>query len=114
MQIPNFQYIICWTSVFPNLTRVFPNSDGDGAVGGQVGTVRVLRWCSLAFFVWQHLQQHDNITVQKLSPINEPGSRWWKLGNNQEGCAFDKPSQNRIVKLVGRELKARCTPLSQN
>ncbi len=51
---------------------------------------------------------HDewHITFDTLEPFNEPSSPWWRAGGWQEGCRFDRPAQDRLVRLVGERLRA--------
>jgi O-glycosyl hydrolase len=57
--------------------------------------------------VTQHFHTQWNITFDSITPLNEPVTGWWKYGNQQEGCHFDRSSQSRIVGLLGRELASR-------
>lgn len=54
---------------------------------------------------------HDDwgVTFRTVTPFNEPSARWWRAGNNQEGCGF-RDDQPRMVKLLGESLKARGLP----
>jgi hypothetical protein len=43
--------------------------------------------------VAEHFDAHWNVTFDTVTPLNEPGAGWWKHGNQQEGCHFDRASQ---------------------
>ena len=47
--------------------------------------------------VAQFLEERYGITVESISPFNEPSSDWWKYGGRQEGCFFSRPSMARLV-----------------
>lgn len=49
------------------------------------------------------------VTFRTVTPFNEPSARWWRAGNNQEGCGF-RDNQPQMVKLLGEALKARGLP----
>jgi O-glycosyl hydrolase len=62
-------------------------------------------------------QYHDNwgITFRTVEAFNEPSAYWWKFGadvtnNNgtlQEGCGFDRTTQNSFVKTLGASLASK-------
>jgi len=54
--------------------------------------------------VVKHFRDAWGITFQTLEPFNEPTGDW-KFGNNQEGCNFDRPTQNIIIKAVAKALR---------
>lgn len=45
------------------------------------------------------------IEFRTFSPLNEPSDHWWRKGNNQEGCHFDKDKQNLLLKEVASRLR---------
>ncbi len=47
------------------------------------------------------------IHFQTVSPMNEPTGNYWTYGGWQEGCHFDRPSQNLMVKQMGQALAAK-------
>ena len=60
--------------------------------------------------VTAHFHHDFNITFDSVTPLNEPVTGWWKYGNQQEGCHFDKSSQSRIVGLTGKALRSKGLP----
>lgn len=54
--------------------------------------------------VTRHLRETDSVVFRTLTPFNEPNSTWWKAGNNQEGCMFNRASQPRMIQELGRRL----------
>ena len=54
-----------------------------------------------------HFASKSNLSFDTVTPLNEPISSWWKRGNDQEGCHFDRSSQSKIVQLLGDALQAR-------
>ncbi len=55
--------------------------------------------------VAQHYHDAWGVTFETLDPLNEPASHWWRRGGWQEGCRFDRPAQDRIVRLTGQALR---------
>ena len=45
------------------------------------------------------------IEFRTFAPLNEPGDHWWRKGNNQEGCHFDRDKQNLLLKEVASRLR---------
>ena len=64
--------------------------------------------------VVRHFRDTWKINFRDLSPLNEPSADWWKFGNHQEGCHFDPPHQNAIIKETIAALRRRGlqTPVS--
>lgn len=52
------------------------------------------------------------LTFDAVTPLNEPVSSWWRYGNGQEGCHFDRDKQSQAVAAVGRALAAAAAPPS--
>jgi O-glycosyl hydrolase len=50
------------------------------------------------------------LTFAAVTPLNEPVSPWWKYGNGQEGCHFDRDKQSQIVAQLGKALRAAGAP----
>lgn len=44
------------------------------------------------------------IRFEMVSPLNEPMGTWWVYGNWNEGCHFDRPQQNLLIKEFGQAL----------
>jgi O-Glycosyl hydrolase len=57
--------------------------------------------------VVKHFRDSWGITFKTLTPLNEPVSTWWSLGNNQEGMHFDRSNQNTILSQVNASLAAK-------
>jgi hypothetical protein len=57
--------------------------------------------------VAQHYHDTWGITFRTIEPFNEPVAGWWKFGGNQEGCGFDRATQNSFVKTLGASLAAK-------
>jgi O-glycosyl hydrolase len=56
--------------------------------------------------VTQHFAQ-QNILFRDVEPFNEPSAGWWKFGGNQEGCHFDRSTQNTLVSKLGANLAGK-------
>jgi O-glycosyl hydrolase len=57
--------------------------------------------------VVQHFQDDWGVPFQTLSPFNEPNATWWTFGGGQEGCHFDRSTQNTVLPIVGAALANR-------
>lgn len=57
--------------------------------------------------VVKHFRDSWGITFKTLTPLNEPVSTWWSLGNNQEGMHFDRANQDTILSQVNASLAAK-------
>lgn len=57
--------------------------------------------------VVKYFDEELGMHFRTLSPINEPVDPVWYNGNGQEGCTFNRASQNRILKEVGKELERK-------
>ncbi|CAI6077187.1 hypothetical protein PAECIP112173_02467 [Paenibacillus sp. JJ-100] len=57
--------------------------------------------------VVKHFRDHWGITFDTVTPLNEPISNWWKLGNDQEGMHFGRAEQNAILSQVQASLNAK-------
>jgi O-glycosyl hydrolase len=57
--------------------------------------------------VVKHFRDQWGITFDTVTPLNEPVSTWWKLGNDQEGMHFDRAEQNTILSQVQASLNAK-------
>jgi len=56
--------------------------------------------------VTEHFADSEGITFDLLDPLNEPENPWFRTGN-QEGAAFDQPSQDELINRVGQSLAAK-------
>jgi O-glycosyl hydrolase len=56
--------------------------------------------------VVKHFKDQWGITFSTLEPLNESEADWWKSKGSQEGCHFDRSSQDKIIKEVYKSLKA--------
>lgn len=50
--------------------------------------------------VVQHFHEEWGITFSTLEPLNESEANWWKANGSQEGCHFDRSSQEKIIQEV--------------
>jgi len=57
--------------------------------------------------VAQHFQDDLDIQIRTVDPLNEPSAVFWKFGNRQEGCHFDRGTQNTVVKKLGAALATK-------
>ncbi|WP_283655948.1 glycoside hydrolase [Paenibacillus sp. RC334] len=57
--------------------------------------------------VVKHFRDEWGISFDTVTPLNEPVSTWWKLGNDQEGMHFDRAEQNTILGQVQSSLTAK-------
>jgi O-glycosyl hydrolase len=55
--------------------------------------------------VVKHFHDSLGITCATLEPLNESEANWWKADGSQEGCHFDRTSQEKIIKEVYNALK---------
>ena len=64
--------------------------------------------------VVRHFSDNHNITFATLDPFNEPSTNYWWAGNVQEGCHFDRASQNAFLPLMKAALdRAGVSPATQ-
>lgn len=56
--------------------------------------------------VTRRLITEDGIGIRTLSPMNEPGTRYWHAFNHQEGCHWDVRAQSKIISAVADELRS--------
>ncbi|WP_437866969.1 glycoside hydrolase family 30 protein [Sorangium sp. So ce363] len=57
--------------------------------------------------VVRHYRDEHGITFRTLEPLNEPFADWWKSNGSQEGCHFDRASQEKIIQEVARQLTSK-------
>lgn len=57
--------------------------------------------------VTEHYRDEWGIVFRTLEPLNEPNASWWKANGGQEGCHFGPSNQERIIRAVADELRAR-------
>jgi O-glycosyl hydrolase len=50
--------------------------------------------------VVSNLSVLDQVTFNTVTPMNEPGADWWKLGNRQEGTHMSVAQQQRMINLL--------------
>jgi O-glycosyl hydrolase len=50
--------------------------------------------------VVSNLSVLDNVKFDTLTPMNEPGADWWKLGNRQEGTHMSVEQQQRMITML--------------
>ncbi len=64
--------------------------------------------------VVRRFHTHWGVNFASVEPLNEPVSPWWRFGNHQEGCHFDRPGQQEIIRRLGAALHSRGmrTPVS--
>lgn len=57
--------------------------------------------------VTRYIQRDMGITVDSVSPMNEPDTNfWWQWSNKQEGCHFSAgKSQSKIIELTAEKLE---------
>lgn len=56
--------------------------------------------------VVQHFHEEWGITFSTLEPLNESEEGWWKANGSQEGCHFDRSSQEKIIQEIYKALTA--------
>ncbi|HKU26036.1 MAG TPA: glycoside hydrolase, partial [Candidatus Sulfotelmatobacter sp.] len=54
--------------------------------------------------VARYSADHWGIKFGSVEPFNEPSARWWKYPGRQEGCHFDRDTQQVIVGLLRKAL----------
>ena len=47
---------------------------------------------------------YGNLKFTAVTPLNEPVAYWWKFGGDQEGCHFDRDSQDKILSALAKQL----------
>ncbi|WP_437957298.1 glycoside hydrolase [Sorangium sp. So ce119] len=57
--------------------------------------------------VVRHYRDEHAITFRSLEPLNEPQANWWKSNGSQEGCHFDRASQEKIIQEVAEQLTSK-------
>lgn len=57
--------------------------------------------------VVKHYRDEFGITFRTLEPLNEPYANWWQANGSQEGCHFDRSSQEAIIQAVAEQLAAK-------
>ncbi len=50
--------------------------------------------------VVSNLSVLDKVTFNTVTPMNEPGADWWRLGNRQEGTHMSVAQQQRMISLL--------------
>lgn len=54
--------------------------------------------------VVRHYRDKHGIVFRTLEPLNEPYANWWTSNGSQEGCHFDRASQEKIIQEVAKQL----------
>lgn len=44
-------------------------------------------------------RQEMNLTFRTIDPFNEPSASNWQAGNDQEGCHYDRSTQDIILQV---------------
>ncbi|MGK3989308.1 glycoside hydrolase [Sorangium sp. So ce136] len=57
--------------------------------------------------VVRHYRDEYAISFRTLEPLNEPHASWWKSNGSQEGCHFDRGSQEKIIQEVAKQLASK-------
>ncbi|AUX21860.1 glycosyl hydrolase [Sorangium cellulosum] len=57
--------------------------------------------------VVRHYRDEHGIVFRTLEPLNEPHASWWKSNGSQEGCHFDRASQEKIIQEVAGQLASK-------
>lgn len=54
--------------------------------------------------VVQHFHDSWGVKFRDVEPLNEPIAPWWKFGGRQEGCHFERSTQDTILNDLGAAL----------
>ena len=54
--------------------------------------------------VVMHYRDEYGVVFRTLEPLNEPYADWWQSDGSQEGCHFDRQSQETIIAAVAEQL----------
>ncbi|MEZ3597461.1 MAG: xylanase [Paramuribaculum sp.] len=97
---------------FLNSPPVYYTKNGLATNTGRDGTFNLQedRYDDFARFmadVVQGLEKHDSVTLDYISPVNEPDGHWNWQGPKQEGTPATKYEIARIARLLDKELAAR-------
>ncbi len=60
--------------------------------------------------VARHFHDEWGITFTTLAPMNEPVAHYWSAEKFQQGCHFERESQNRLLRLVAGKLSEKDLP----
>ncbi|MET9600856.1 glycoside hydrolase [Streptomyces sp. NPDC006459] len=52
----------------------------------------------------QRVQNSTGVTFASVSPVNEPGTAYWRAGGRQEGSHWDRDSQARMITALRAEM----------
>jgi galactan endo-1,6-beta-galactosidase len=55
----------------------------------------------------QYAQENWGVNFDSVDPFNEPGADWWNANGTQEGCHFDRTTQETVISLLRDELDSR-------
>lgn len=97
---------------FLNSPPVFFTQNGLGTNTGRDGSYNLKddRYDDLAVFiadVAEGLEKNDSITLDYISPVNEPDGHWNWQGPKQEGTPATKYEIARLARLLDKEILAR-------
>jgi O-glycosyl hydrolase len=54
--------------------------------------------------VVKHFHDTWGVTFRDVEPLNEPIAPWWKFGGSQEGCHFERSTQDTTINSLGAAL----------
>lgn len=86
------------------------NDNPSGAAEATDDNLRPDRHAAFAVYlaeVARRARDAWGVTFTTISPFNEPVSRWWFADCKQEGCHFDRRTQDRFLPVLRRELDRR-------
>ncbi|MEU8495523.1 glycoside hydrolase [Streptomyces lavendulae] len=94
---------------FSNSPPYFMTSSGlvSGAVDPLQDNLRPDQYERFAAYLagaLQRVQNSTNVTFSSVSPINEPGTAYWRAGGRQEGSHWGADSQARMITALRTEL----------
>ncbi|MER7509456.1 glycoside hydrolase [Streptomyces lavendulae] len=94
---------------FSNSPPYFMTSSGlvSGAVDPLQDNLRPDQYERFAAYLagaLQRVQNSTNVTFSSVSPVNEPGTAYWRAGGRQEGSHWGADSQARMITALRTEL----------
>ena len=96
---------------FSNSPPYWMTSSGCASGSGNGGdNLKADRYDDFAHYlteVVRHYRDEHAITFRTLEPLNEPHASWWKSNGSQEGCHFDRASQEKIIQEVAKQLASK-------
>ncbi|MFE2726929.1 RICIN domain-containing protein [Kitasatospora sp. NPDC059327] len=87
---------------YSNSAPYFMTNSGlvSGAVNGRQDNLRADQYDRFAAYLagsLKRVQDSTGVTFGSLSPVNEPGTGYWRAGGPQEGSHWDHASQARMI-----------------